>query len=92
MTGQRFFMPLFSYASFSEAIMPILKFSIFSLPEIFKWFLGESDFQRSTSFFFFVLEEWGFEFAIARSRPARVSDQLILGKDTQKFNFWRLDF
>ena len=91
-TGRRHFRPLFSSASFCRANVPIVKFSIFSLPETFKWFLGESDFWRSTSFFFFVTEEWGLEFAIARSRPARVSDEKFTSQKHSKLNIWRLKF
>ena len=90
-TGRRYFRPLFSSASFCRANVPNVKFSIFSLPETFKWFLGECDFWRSTSFFF-VLEEWGFEFAIARSRPARVSDEKFTSQEHSKLNIWRLNF
>ena len=86
-TGRRHFGPLFSSASFCGANVPIVEFSISSLPETFKWFLGESDFWRSTSFFFFVLEEWGFESAIACSRPARVSDQIVTSQNHSKVEY-----
>ena len=87
MTGRRHFGPLVSSASFCGANVPIVKSSIFSLPETFKWFLGESGFWRSTSFFFFVTEEWGFDFALACSSPARVSDEIFTSQNHSKVEY-----
>ena len=79
LTDRRYFRPLFSYTSFSEAIIPFLEFSIFSLferLELLNWILDESHVHGRHFNVCFFPAEMGFEFAPTLGNTVSVGDQL----------------